>query len=175
MPSLRELKKHLRSIEMTGQLAGAMKTVSAAKYSRMNNVLQTYARYAELCADMRERFGAALAEAYPCTAPDAPRCYVVLGANRGLCGGYNIELLNYADEVLAASDRPWRLIVTGKVAIGHFRDAGVPIEREFVLPDVVQYSDCASLLACLLELYGTGEISSGFKMEKTGRKTRPFL
>ena len=160
MPSLRDLKKHLRSIEMTGQLAGAMKTVSAAKYSRINNILQNYADYAAVCERISRHFGSALTEAYPCVNPNAPRGIVVLGSNRGLCGGYNIELLNFADACLADSASSCELIVAGKTAIAHFRDNAVPIKQEFLLPDVVQYSDCLPLLDYVLDLYRAGEIST---------------
>lgn len=160
MPNLRELKKHLHSIEMTGQLAGAMKTVAAAKYSRINGILTNYARYAKRCSDIRERFGAMLSGAYPCVNPDAPRGIVVLGSNRGLCGGYNIELLNFADAVLAESPRPWKLFSVGKRASMRFHDSGIPVQREFVLPDVVRYEDCTDLLSYLLEHYRQGEIST---------------
>ena len=59
MADLSQLKKHLRSVRMTGQLAGAMKTVSAAKYSRLGKVRQAHADYAEACAGLKVRFGAA--------------------------------------------------------------------------------------------------------------------
>lgn len=160
MPNLRELKKHLHSIEMTGQLAGAMKTVAAAKYSRINAILSNYSRYAKRCAEIRERFGGALSRAYPCVNPDAPRGIVVLGSNRGLCGGYNIELLNFSDAVLSESPRPWKLFAVGKRASVRFHDNGTPVERDFDLPDVIRYEDCSSLLSCLLELYRRGEIST---------------
>ena len=51
MATLNELKKRLRSIKTTGQLAGAMKTVSTAKYSKLCSVLEQYRPYA------REAFG----------------------------------------------------------------------------------------------------------------------
>ena len=46
MATLNELKKRLRSIKTTGQLAGAMKTVSTAKYSKLCSVLEQYRPYA---------------------------------------------------------------------------------------------------------------------------------
>lgn len=160
MASLRELKKHLGSVKMTGQLAGAMKTVSAAKFSRIGSVLQRYAPYADACRSVMAQFGSALSEAYPCADSDAPICFVVLGSNRGLCGGYNAELLRFADACLAECERPYRLIVTGKTAIAHFRDAGAEIEQSFLLPDTAQYADCLPLVDCIRTLYTGGKISS---------------
>ena len=63
MPGMRELKNHLRSVNTTGQLAGAMKTVSSAKFSRVNAVYAAYAKYAAACDDIISSFGEALADA----------------------------------------------------------------------------------------------------------------
>ncbi|MBQ3177490.1 MAG: F0F1 ATP synthase subunit gamma [Clostridia bacterium] len=160
MASLLELKKHLHSIRTTGQLAGAMKTVSAAKLSRLNGALQNFSGYQSLCTAMKERFGHDLSDMYPCRNPDAPRCFVVLGANRGLCGGYNMELYSHAESVLREASGSYLLIVTGRHAVNHFREAGYSIYKEHILPETLHYEDCMPLLGELLELYGSGTVSS---------------
>lgn len=157
MASLRELRKHLKSIQTTEQLAGAMKTVSAAKFSRVSGVLEGYKPYADTCRAMMERFGTSMAEVLPCVNPDAPDCYVVIAGNRGLCGGYNILLLDYADEVLANAERPYRLVVCGKMAAVHFEGKA---EDVFLYPDVPDYDACMALCERLRMAYTAGEIAS---------------
>lgn len=169
MAGLRELKKHLSSVKMTGQLAGAMKTVSAAKFSRVGGALDRYAPYAAACRDLTERFGSALSAALPCVNSDAPVCLVILGSNRGLCGGYNAELLRYADAAvaeLAAAGTAYRLVVCGKTAIAHFRGAAA-VEATFVLPDTATYADCADLNACIAAMWREGSVS---RVELIGQK-----
>lgn len=160
MASLLELKKHLHSIQMTGQLAGAMKTVSAAKLNRLNSALQSFSSYQSLCQQMIDRFGSDLSEMYPCQNPDAPVCYVLLGANRGLCGGYNIELYNYADTVLKKDGKEKRCIVVGKHATAHYQGGTLPIHKEYVLPDNLRYEDCMALLSEITTLYESGAVSA---------------
>ncbi|MGN1345407.1 MAG: FoF1 ATP synthase subunit gamma [Eubacteriales bacterium] len=157
MASLRELRKHLKSVNTTEQLAGAMKTVSAAKFSRISAVLDGCKAYADVCRDLMERFGSALSEAMPCADPDAPDCYVVFAANRGLCGGYNITLLDYADRVLAQTERPYMLVACGKMAVAHFAGR---TEREFVFPDVPDERACMELFDYLRTSYQYGQVSS---------------
>lgn len=158
MASLRELRKHLKSIQITEQLAGAMKTVSAAKFSQINAVLESYRPYADACRSLAGRFGSALAEVLPCRNPDAPVCYAVIASNRSLCGGYNIELLEYADGLLAAETRPCTLIACGKMAIAHF--AKGQAAREFVFPDVPNYGACMNFCDYLRNAYANGEFSA---------------
>lgn len=160
MASLLELKKHLHSIRMTGQLAGAMKTVSAAKLSRLNGALQSFSGYRDLCRSMTVRFGRDLSEIFPCRNSDAPRCFVVLGANRGLCGGYNIELYNHVEAVLREVSGEYLLIVVGKHAVNHFREAGYSIHAEYILSDSLHYEDCTALFGEILSLYENGAVSS---------------
>ena len=160
MAGLQNLKKKLRSIRATGQLAGAMKTVSAAKYSKIGALNEAYAGYAQAARALRERFSRDLASAMPCGNPDAPDGYLVLSSNRGLCGGYNNELLAEAMRRLRESPRPWLLMTGGKVAETFFQSKGLPIHRAFRVPDVPGYADVQALCTELLEAYRSGEISS---------------
>lgn len=159
MAGLNELKKHLRSVQVVGQLAGAMKTISSVKYSRINALYSEYSAYADDCGDLLREFGdSAFAVAEP--NPNAPDCYVIIGSNRGLCGGYNAELHTYAEEVLRAAGKPYRLIVCGKNACTHFRDKKEEIFREFVFSDVPSYEECLELCNLLQDDYLSGNIAS---------------
>ena len=156
MASLRELRKRLDSVRMTGQMAGAMKTAAAAGYARFNAALTRFAPYAEACSAMRERFGGALGEAYPVKDPSAPPCFIVLGADRGLSGGYNFNLYDYADAILGEAG-DFRLFVAGRHAAAHFRERGIGL-REFALS--TRYEDARAILDEAAGLLRDGEISS---------------
>ena len=59
MAGLRELRKRLRSIQTTGQIASAMRTAATAKYARVSAVRNGFAPYSEACAAVLARLGAA--------------------------------------------------------------------------------------------------------------------
>lgn len=160
MAGLRELKNRLASINTVGQLAGAMRTVSAAKYSRVSNVRNGFAPYAEGCRRLLLRFGGALSQEIPCGDPAAPVCYVVVSANRGLCGGYNSEIQSFGTEILREEAHPWRLITVGKTAESYFKDAGLPVEEAFEIPDVPDFASVRPLLEKLREGYVAGAYSA---------------
>lgn len=159
MAGLRELKKRLGSIQTVGQLAGAMRTVSAAKYSRVSNTRSAFAPYAAGCGALMERFGPELAGAIPQGNPDAPRCYVVMAGNRGLCGGYNVELGAFAIQYLKNVEVPFRVVAVGHKAESALQDGGVPPDQVFCLPDVPDFDSCGELFSCLREGYISGEFS----------------
>lgn len=157
MASLRELRKRLSSISITKQLAGAMKTVSAAKYTKIEAVLARYTPYAEACRTLLTQYGSALTDSLPCIAPEAPALYVVIASNRGLCGGYNSALFQYTEDVLASAASPYQLFTCGKMAQNYFGDRAF---EHYILPDVPEFSDCMPFFDRLRMLYISGAISS---------------
>ena len=160
MAGLQNLKKQLRSIRATGQLAGAMKTVSSAKYAKLGALHAAYAGYAQAADRLRGRFGAEFAAALPCVNPAAPEGYLVLSSNRGLCGGYNNELLAEALRRLQAAARPCVVMTGGRVAEAFFQARRTPVRQSFRIPDVPGYADVQPLCEELLRLFCAGELSA---------------
>ena len=115
MAGLQQLRKRLKSIRATGQLAEAMRTAATIKYSRVSKVREEFTPYASGSADMLSllgRFGI-------CREADriAPKnCLVLFGSNRGLCGGFNAELFRFMDRVLAAEDEAPHIISCSRKA-----------------------------------------------------------
>lgn len=163
MPGMRELKKHLRSINTTSQLAGAMKTVSSAKFSRVNKIYADYLLYSKSCEDIISRFASSLSSALPCPDPTAPECLVVVTSNRGLCGGYNSSLLSFAEECVGEvrkNGRECKIVTCGKIAKAYFEERGIKPEREFVLPDVPTYDSCEEISRYLESQFTLGSFSA---------------
>ena len=155
MASLQELRKRLRSIQSTGQLAGAMRTAATAKYAKVSRVRDEFTPYARACRDMLRLLGAAGIEREAEVV--SPRdCLVILGGNRGLCGGFNAELLRFLDGELESHEDPL-LLACGRKAAMHLRERGAAFE-EYPLSDVPSYDEIRPLAARLRELYVTGEV-----------------
>ncbi len=162
MAGMRELKKHLKSVNTTGQLAGAMKTVSSAKFSKLSTAYASYSEYANACSEIIALFGTSLGKILPCKNPDAPECYVIIASNRGLCGGYNTALLSYSDEIITElnqSGKNYKIITVNKIAEAYCREHGIKIEKSFILPDVPDYQSTEPIRAYLTENYTNGTFS----------------
>lgn len=157
MATLRELRKRLASISITKQLAGAMKTVSAAKYAKIESIRTQYKPYADACRTLTATYGSAMTSYLPCINPEAPILYIVLSSNRGLCGAYNSELFRYVDEVLSSTNKPFLLMVCGKKAQVRYSSRTA---ASYILPDVPSFSDCLPLFHRIHALYTGGEISA---------------
>lgn len=155
MAGLRELKKHLKSIKTTGQLAGAMKTVSTAKYSRINAVLRDYREYSAACDRLLSQCSFMLSKKE--SAMLCPRMLVVIAGNRGLCGGFNSEVLScFSDQLMQTPDA---LVVTvGKKAAEYCAEKGIEVRRQFGVSDIPEYETSLQLAEYLLDSFRQEEV-----------------
>src|ERR1043166_4357059 len=98
MPSLKALRKRIATARSTQQITTAMRMVAAAKPRRAGGA----DRARPYAAKVSERFAAVAAgvepEAHPLLArrPEQRIDLLVLTSDRGLCGGYNQNLLRLA-------------------------------------------------------------------------------
>src|SRR5205809_5497389 len=99
MPSRKALRKRIATVRSTQQITRAMKMVAAAKLPRAQEAAGRARPYA---AKLTEMFAAVAAgaepEAHPLLArrPEQRIDLLVLTSDRGLCGGYNANLLRFA-------------------------------------------------------------------------------
>lgn len=167
MAGLRELKVHLKSVRTTGQLSNAMKTVSTAKYSRINSVREKYRIYADTCKEMlRASGGDSVLKIKKSSEQESEQTtektlYVVLTGNRGLCGGYNSELLKqFEREVLSGSDKDSVAIIScGKKGNAFMHENGIKTVESFVFSDIPSYEDALTLSDIIIDEYTSGRAS----------------
>ena len=155
MAGLQELRKRLRSIRSTGQLAGAMRTAATAKYARLNRVRGTFSPYAQACETMLHHLGGA---GIPRETEDIRHrdAVVLMSSNRGLCGGFNAELFRFFSQREESGEEPL-LFVCGRKAAAWLREQGREAE-EFPVSDIPDYQEVKALSDRLRELYVSGEV-----------------
>lgn len=151
MPSLREIKKHIKGVRSSGKLAEAMKSISAAKYYRVSAAKSAFEPYARQSAKI-----AGFLRGAQGTREENPgikkKCFVVITGNRGLCGGYNTNLLNYFEEIYKAEPQAF-VVVCGKRGGEYFDAKGIKITKRFVFKDIPQYAESETLCDYLNTLY----------------------
>jgi F-type H+-transporting ATPase subunit gamma len=128
MASLKALRKRIATVRSTQQITRAMKMVSAAKLRRAQEGAERARPYAEKLAEL---FAAVTAEADAAAHPLLARReerridVVVVTSDRGLCGGYNANLLRRAEALLRErAEAQVALTVVGRKGIEHFRRRG---------------------------------------------------
>src|SRR5690349_17398819 len=103
MPSLKALRKRVATVRSTQQITKAMNMVAAARLRKAQEAAERARPYA---AKLTELFATVAAGTEPDSHPLLARReekrvdLVVLTSDRGLCGGYNSNLLRFADHFL---------------------------------------------------------------------------
>jgi F-type H+-transporting ATPase subunit gamma len=108
MPSLKDLKIRINSVESTRKITSAMKMVAASKLKRAEGAAQEGRPYAQRMERMLSHLIASLANLE--TAPkllsgyggDGSHLLVVVTGDRGLCGGFNSSIVREAKRQVAA-------------------------------------------------------------------------
>lgn len=158
MPAVQNLKKQLRGIRSTKKLTKAMKTVSTVKLSKLNGIYSNCSSYSKECQTLLQRYGKELLKPLGEEDHFAPEAFVVIAANKGMCGSFNAELLAFAKKLI--DDNPNHLVIAcGKRAINYFNAKNVPIFKEYIFDDIPDYHESNMLLRNLVELRKSGEIS----------------
>src|SRR5207247_2560341 len=133
------LRKRIATVRSTQQITKAMERVAAAKRRRAQEAAERARPYA---AKLSERFTAVAAgvepEAHPLLArrPEQRIDLLVLTSDRGLCGGYNANLLRFAEGLVrqrAAAETA--VVVVGRKGLEYYRrrSARVVAHRQDIL------------------------------------------
>lgn len=104
MPSLKSIKKRIISVKNTGQITKAMKMVSAAKLRRAQENVVAARPYANKLSEVLGRLaGNVPADCSPLLQHRegaSKALLVVVTSDRGLCGGFNVNLSKAADRFI---------------------------------------------------------------------------
>ncbi len=125
MPNLKDLRKRIGSVRSTQQITKAMKMVAAARLRRAQEAAE---RARPFAAKLTEMFTAVVAglsdEAHPLLARRDERRvdFVLLTSDRGLCGGYNANLIRRAEGFRREhADKHLEMLLVGRKGLDHFR------------------------------------------------------
>jgi len=137
MATLKAIRKRISSIRNTQQITKAMKMVSAAKLRRAQEAAVAARPYAEKMTDLLKNLSARVASnAHPLlTAREEKRILLVLlTSDRGLCGGYNANLIRAAEAFIRrqSGEKEVQLTLVGRKGADHFRRRRAEIADRYI-------------------------------------------
>ena len=164
MANLKDIKKRIRSLKNTSQITKAMKMVSAAKLRRAQESIVAARPYAE---KMQEVLVNLASVADPSANPllevrPATRVGVLLfTSDRGLCGGFNANLIKAAERLIAEKSKSSEIVYTfyGKKGGDYFKRRGKIARNIYPLAGSgAGYDRALEMSGDLIEAYVAGEI-----------------
>ena len=97
MANLKEIRNRIASVSSTMQITSAMKMVSAAKLKVAQDRITLMRPYAtkltELIQNLSTNIGGVLENSYTAVRPEKNILVIAITSNRGLCGGFNANII----------------------------------------------------------------------------------
>lgn len=162
MAGLRDIKRRIKSVKNTQQITKAMKMVSAAKLRRAEEEIKALRPYAIKMAEVITHLAVRIdPEEHPLLKRRDvfKREIIVITSDRGLCGGFNSNILKKAEGVIKESkiagiEPSFTLI--GKKAISYFKRRGYKVRKEYLNPRRIEYSWAGEVAKDIVEGYKEG-------------------
>jgi len=168
MAKSREIIKRRKSVANIRKITKTMEMIATAKFKKVHDCAigakpytQTIGKLVSTLAGDRNQIAHPLLEENP----DTSRVLLlVLTSNRGLCGGYNGNILRLATEQLDQLQREeheTELRVSGKKGISYFKFSGIETDAAYTnFDDKTAYADVEPLANEFIKLYTDRQIGS---------------
>lgn len=169
MSKVREVKRRIRSVENTKQITRTMEMVSTSKLKRAQDRVVGARPYARALADViGDLYSPDLAERFPLLRQPEGRpsrvALVLITSNRGLCGGFNGNLIRETRlrrDALLEAGATVDLHLIGKKGIGFFRFVGVDIASARIdIGDRPTMEHAEELSGTLMAAFETGAVDA---------------
>ncbi len=162
----RILKERIRSVRATKKITRAMELIAASRIVKAQARVAAAVPYSDQITEVVRDLAAGGASS------DSPllagrkdikhTCYVVITADRGLCGGYNSGVQRAAEgevkaDILAGED--YTIIPVGKKADGYFRFRGYTLGKAFSgFSAQPTYEDARAIGEHVIDLFVSGQV-----------------
>lgn len=164
MGNLKEIRTRISSVSSTMQITSAMKMVSAAKLKRAQDAVTQMKPYAEKLKELLENVSATLENSsegrYSVQRPVEKVLLVAITSNRGLCGGFNANIIKsvsrHLKETYAGKDVS--LYTIGKKVNDFFKNKAVNIiNNNTEIYDDLNFDNVAVIAQEIMDRFVEGE------------------
>jgi F-type H+-transporting ATPase subunit gamma len=162
--STREIRRRIKSVKSTQQITRAMQMVAAVKLNRARSLAENSRPYVERLAMLmriiRSSEMAALAEDYPVfrTKEGTKLLLIVITSDRGLCGTFNINMINAVEQFLESKkEKQVTIFAVGKKGNDALLHKGHSVDKFFPVPTGAALSSDLHTINTLANEYFTAQ------------------
>lgn len=160
MPSPRDLRRRIKSITSTAKITRAMQMVASSKMHKAQQATLMTRPFAQLMYRIQRR---AATNAGPYVHPlmevreIRKRAVVLIGTDKGLCGGLNTNLFRVASQFDPATTL---FIAVGKRAAQFVARTKRQLAAEFIVSDSPRYAEARPIAVFARDLFLRGEVDA---------------
>ena len=163
MAGVRDIRRRIRSVVNMQQITKAMKMVAAAKLRKAQEKVIASRPYAKQIQDVLARLAQDKTEmSHPLLEqrPIKKIGYILVTSDRGLCGGFNANLIRMTRGILEEKrDAETGLVAVGRKGSDYFTRRQVEIITRFTgLGDNPDFNQAKKIADEVMGLYTTGEL-----------------
>ena len=167
MPALIDIRRRIRSVKNTQQITKAMKMVSAAKLRRAQEAMFAARPYARKMLEVLGNLAVrAESHAHPLLQDrgDKRVVLVVITSDKGLCGGFNANIIRTAVRFLAEREgKVLSLSFLGRKGRDYFRRRQYTVRSEQVgIFQALRFSHAQQIAHSLIEGFVKGEFDQAY-------------
>lgn len=166
MPSLLDLRRRIRAVKSTQQITKAMKMISASKLRRAQDRVVGARPFA---LQMQRVLNSLATRVDPGSHPllaeredsaDSKILLIVVTADKGLCGGFNTNIIKAASAVINSAGQPVSLGLVGRKGRDFFKRRGFEVRIEEIgIFQRVKYADAKRIADAAIEEFTSGRVS----------------
>jgi len=165
MATARDIRRRIRTVKNIEKITAAMKMVAAARLKKAQSRAESARPYAEKMRQMMENLAASAGEIkHPLleVREENKVVFLIIGADRGLAGAYNINVMNNATREIGSRDPDnVKLVLMGKKAVNFFRRK--PYETVALLESPggeVVFGDIRKVTTKVRSMFESGEVDA---------------
>src|SRR5262249_48019173 len=159
MPTLQDLRRRIRSVRNMQKTTKAMKMVASAKLRRAQDRVRAARPYADTMSRMLSRLAAHAGDYHHPLLDergDGHYLLVLVTADKGLCGGFNSNLIKTGMHFIREnSDKTVDFVIIGRRGRDYFRRRPYKIVREYinVTARSFEHEDASQIAREIMALY----------------------
>lgn len=170
MPSLRDIKRRISSVQSTRQITRTMEMVATAKIKKAQERIESARPYA---LSMMEVLGNVARYVQGATHPlleEHPErrrvAIVTLTSDRGLCGAFNANILRLTEGLVRDAEEQGaetEIVAVGKKALSYLKYRGVqPVAEYRDISDKPAFAHARAIAAHIIPAYADGRIDAAY-------------
>jgi F-type H+-transporting ATPase subunit gamma len=167
MANLKEIRNRITSVQSTMQITSAMKMVSAAKLKKAQDAITAMRPYSEKLTELLQSVSATLegdaGGQFTAQREVNKVLVVVVTSNRGLCGGFNNNIIKRVQVLASETKANVTVLPIGKKAKDAFKNSGL-LDNTNALPNDLEsiygnltFEEVAKIGDLLMEVFAAGK------------------
>ena len=162
MANLKEIRNRIASVSSTMQITSAMKMVSAAKLKKAQDAITAMRPYSDKLTELIQNLSGAIdgdtPNLYTQERPVEKVLLIAITSNRGLCGGFNSNIIKAVNQYIADhSQQSIELVTLGKKGDDILSKSHTVAANDNAIFDALTFANASAIASDAMERFANKE------------------